>query len=550
MSERYSRLFALPSPLYAVGAPVVITAGALLKDNQTGKVLAQLKIQNISDKAIKAAAVKLEPLDTIGEPLGEPVEFQYLDLNMARDMEFGQKTPIVLPDAAARGFRLSVSDVYFVDNSAWASSGAPWEPLPDPVTLEQAFGEKELAKQYRLEHGGDCKIMFHEEKDLWWCPCGAINHKSEPYCHKCRKEVAALAALNMGKLRASRDKRLEAERQQAEAERIAAAARAKRNKKIAMIAAPIAVVALIAGVLISNSLQKNSAYQDAVALMESGEYDAAVAAFEELGDYKDSAEQINNVRYKQALALVDEGNYDSAISIFTELGDYKDSTEQIEITQELQAEAERLTKYQTAIDLLDRHGEIWQYYQNVSESRKILEDLGNYRDCKVLLQNFYKEIIGIKYKANTVGESTLAYQYDNEGKMISDGYTTYIYNEDGTLASFITSTYDRYTVVSHDDDGRVLRAEDADDATTYTYTYDDNGRLASERFDSEYSSNETTYTYDDEGRLIRKTYSFFRDGYTRVTSYGYGYIDEDGTIISEGDNLYVMGWIYAPEKEK
>ena len=368
MSERYSRLFALPSPIYAVGAPVVITAGALLKDNQTGKVLAQLKIQNISDKAIKAAAVKLEPLDTIGEPLGEPVEFQYLDLNMARDMEFGQKTPIVLPDAAARGFRLSVSDVYFVDNSAWASSGAPWEPLPDPVTLEQAFGEKELAKQYRLEHGGDCKIMFHEEKDLWWCPCGAINHKSEPYCHKCRKEVAALAALNMGKLRASRDKRLEAERQQAEAERIAAAARAKRNKKIAMIAAPIAVVAMIAGVLISNSLQKNSAYQDAVALMESGEYDAAVAAFEELGDYKDSAEQMNNVRYTQALALVDEGNYDSAISIFTELGDYKDSAEQIEQIKETQTE----DAYQSALALFAE-----EKYQ---EAKDAFLALGSYKD--------------------------------------------------------------------------------------------------------------------------------------------------------------------------
>lgn len=38
MSERYSRLFALSAPIYAVGAPVVITAGALLKDNQTGNV--------------------------------------------------------------------------------------------------------------------------------------------------------------------------------------------------------------------------------------------------------------------------------------------------------------------------------------------------------------------------------------------------------------------------------------------------------------------------------------------------------------------------------
>ena len=59
MSERYTRLFSLTSPLYAAGAPVMITAGALLKDNQTGKVLAQLKIKNISDKAIKGVSVRI-----------------------------------------------------------------------------------------------------------------------------------------------------------------------------------------------------------------------------------------------------------------------------------------------------------------------------------------------------------------------------------------------------------------------------------------------------------------------------------------------------------
>lgn len=37
MSERYSKLFSLPENLYTTGAPVVIAAGALLKDNQSGK---------------------------------------------------------------------------------------------------------------------------------------------------------------------------------------------------------------------------------------------------------------------------------------------------------------------------------------------------------------------------------------------------------------------------------------------------------------------------------------------------------------------------------
>ena len=70
------------------GAPVLIAAGALLKDNEIGKVLAQLKIQNISGKPIKAATVKLAPADTTGKPLGDEIQHQYLDLNAGRDADF------------------------------------------------------------------------------------------------------------------------------------------------------------------------------------------------------------------------------------------------------------------------------------------------------------------------------------------------------------------------------------------------------------------------------------------------------------------------------
>ena len=117
MNERYSKLFALPQNLYSEGAPVLIAAGALLKDNEIGKVLAQLKIQNISGKPIKAATVKLAPADTTGKPLGDEIQHQYLDLNAGRDADFGQKTPVSFPDASTRGFVVSVSEVIFADNT-------------------------------------------------------------------------------------------------------------------------------------------------------------------------------------------------------------------------------------------------------------------------------------------------------------------------------------------------------------------------------------------------------------------------------------------------
>ena len=47
MSERYTKLFTLPARLYAEGSPVIIEAGALSKDNDTGRVFAQLRFRNM-----------------------------------------------------------------------------------------------------------------------------------------------------------------------------------------------------------------------------------------------------------------------------------------------------------------------------------------------------------------------------------------------------------------------------------------------------------------------------------------------------------------------
>ena len=321
MSERYSKLFALSENLYSAGAPVVIAAGALQKDNQTGKVFAQLKMRNIQDKAVKAATVKISPFDTVGKPLGGTVDYQYLDLSAGRDTDFGQKTPVMLKEAATRSFAVSVSEVIFSDNSIWTAPNEVWEPLSPPVALETALSDNELAKQYRVKYGADCKCVFKKEKDLWRCACGAINHASEKNCHSCQREAASLAALNVDELKADRDHRVAAEQKATAEKKAAAAEQAKKTKKIVMITIPIAVVAIVAVVIISGNMQKSTAYNAAVALAEAGQYDEAIAAFAELGDYKDSIEWANqNVAYEKAIYLLDcaERGDDAGLKVSTQ----------------------------------------------------------------------------------------------------------------------------------------------------------------------------------------------------------------------------------------
>lgn len=236
MSERYARLFALPENLYQPGSPVMILAGALLKDNQTGGILALMKFKNVGTKPIRGLKVRFFPQDLTGIDLDQPLEHQYLDLNAARDGEFGQKEPVAFPNAVTRAFRVEVFQVVFADGTLWNQEQSSWAPMPPLQALETALGDKELCKEYQILYGANCRIMPQEDKGLWRCTCGAWNMESEANCHACGKNLDQLKALDLEQLKASRDARLAREQQamaaqQAAASQAAASAPAQASSK-------------------------------------------------------------------------------------------------------------------------------------------------------------------------------------------------------------------------------------------------------------------------------------------------------------------------------
>jgi len=338
MSERYSKLYSLPENLYAEGAPVVVSAGNLLKDNQTEKVLAQLKIKNISNKTIKAAKVLVHAQDTTGKAIDGDAEQEYLDLSVEQGEEFGQKVAIALPNASTRGFSVEVKQVVFNDNSAWEGTGKAWEPLPVGESLSQWLGDAELVKQYQLHFGGKCESVPQEHKDLWCCTCGEWNKSDNCYC--CGKAKAEQLTLNLDVLKADKDARLTKEKAEREAkeaaDKAAAMANAKKAKKVLTILAPIIVLCVIVAIVTVKVVVPNSKYQKATEALNAGKYDEAVSAFEEMDDYKDSAEKIeeakdaqytaiNQPKYERANALAQEGKLYEAAVAFYEIKGYLDS---------------------------------------------------------------------------------------------------------------------------------------------------------------------------------------------------------------------------------
>ena len=347
MGETYTRLYSLPERLYTMGAPVVVAAGALLKDNRNGNIIVQLKIQNIYNKTIKAVTVKVASMDTVGRTLGEETEYQYLDLNVKRNEFFGQQVPIVVPDEQTRSYSVKVTEAVFDDNTVWTGNEI-WEPLEKPDPIEKKIANGELVRQYRIKYGKNSKYLLKQEKDLWFCTCGAINHESELSCCSCHIDRTKLEELDMDALKTECDARLEDERKERERKQAEAEVEAKKKqKKIKMIVVGVAAAVAVAavGVVIKDNLNKKKLYNQGLALLEDGKYDDSIALFESLKGYKDSKEQIIDAEYQEAAKYEKSGEYEEALALYEELGDYKDSKEKYKEVEYKLHPAKKLCEY-------------------------------------------------------------------------------------------------------------------------------------------------------------------------------------------------------------
>ena len=168
--------------------------------------------------------------------------------------------------------------------------------------------------------------------------------------YKESKKVVAEYQGRVEALKAEQAKRKQAEAQKAaalEEERAKQAAkeaeilrqqRRKREKRIIItLVAAIAIIAI--AVIAVKTIVPIHKYNAAVTLMENGDYEAAIVAFDELGDYKDSAEQKTEAQnasaYAEAESLFENERYEEALPLYIDLADYKDSSERAETIQSL-----------------------------------------------------------------------------------------------------------------------------------------------------------------------------------------------------------------------
>ena len=135
---------------------------------------------------------------------------------------------------------------------------------------------------------------------------------------------------------------IQAEKERLESERKAEEIRiAEKKKKIIKSIASLACSCIVILVIMVTVVIPNYRYHEATELLNTGKYSEAVAAFEELGDFKDSKDMIKESKYQYALRLYNEAcanksksptdDLIKAKNILKSLNGYKDSENMIKI---------------------------------------------------------------------------------------------------------------------------------------------------------------------------------------------------------------------------
>lgn len=390
MADRYQTLYRLPANLYIEGSPVIIVAGALLKDTADNAVIGQLKILNISPNRIISCKVLVNAFSISGDALDTPAYFDYLDINVSQGESFGTKVPIPFQNSTTRKYTVSVSEVVFLDGSIWRAPEKEWSSLPTPKTADQYFSDRELLKQYKLELGENHQFIPLTNSNLFFCSCGAISLGADSACYKCRRTYQNISKiLSDSYLNGRKEERLKQEtiskQQREEAAKKQAEEKKRKQKKFAkmVIALAIATVTMFAvsRFFIIPEIQKAKAYKEATMLMSEGAYDEAAEAFLSLNNYKDSQSQVEHCQelkmeaeYQDALELLNNGNFKTAKNRFLSLSNYKDSAEMVDKCDELENE----DNYQKALDLMNQG--------KYDQAMEMFSALGHFNDSEELVK--------------------------------------------------------------------------------------------------------------------------------------------------------------------
>lgn len=346
---------------YSPGCPVEIIEQRLIIDGNK-QPHAQILFRNIGSQAVEGVTVAIQCRGLNQDVLTDVKEYLYADLRALRGQTFGHDVSIPLPDAQTRSYQVHINKITFSDGSTYTPC-APLHLVERPPYL--TFSDRKLPSEFPKDIKDTC---FAQNEDGWFCVCGSRNLANENTCWNCghSKEQAQMAqslyqeAEKMTTTDASEKEweKLAYNATEAGAAALNAYAQGKlgilqrerewkqkqkkeeilnqKRKKERRTAFLIVIAFVVVGVVVyfaANIITKEMLYQRAKKELQQGNYAEASETFTRLGDYKDSATQVQNAKdeesYQTGIEALEMGWYHKAYVNLSTLSqkEYKDSAD-------------------------------------------------------------------------------------------------------------------------------------------------------------------------------------------------------------------------------
>ncbi len=117
----YTQIFKLLTPdNVSKNYPVEVSAGVLLREEESKRILVQLKFKNVSTKSIRNVAVSISAYDSEGRRIKNNTVFTYQNVVAPVDAYFGDRIPIIMDDRNTSAFDVDIISVNYSDGTSWS----------------------------------------------------------------------------------------------------------------------------------------------------------------------------------------------------------------------------------------------------------------------------------------------------------------------------------------------------------------------------------------------------------------------------------------------
>lgn len=328
---KFKRLSNVYTDFEFIHSNVQLEKGALLLDEETGNVIAQLRFCNYTENILESLYITIEQYDDTNTLLddGKRVEYAYLDLCVGANSVFGDNRAIVLNNNKTRKIKVYINK-YKLDNKIVDVTN---DDIYDYSTLksqlkELSDDEETIFDKYAPELKTAYKKICYPlaVDDVWFCSCGKFNYCREKCC-KCKLEKnEQLEKINEIKYNEFYELNQKEEQKKHQlAERKKEIRKEKRKKVIKWGSITVAIIAIIVFTIIK--ITPYVLYKKAGNLLNTNKYEEAYNIYTKLGKFKDSSENALLSKYEKAEYELEQQNYQDAYDDFNELArkSYKDS---------------------------------------------------------------------------------------------------------------------------------------------------------------------------------------------------------------------------------